>query len=131
TRSRRATPSTSTPALETETAMQARPLRSQIYLPVLRFGITDEDWGIVIAAGILGYAIPFLFGMKIGIVPLEMVSWIVAIGLSIFILNIPRRKSRPYWLKHVLQMKFLGPVSRKRLPGDVVARWLKTDREEM
>jgi len=44
--------------------MQARPVRSQIYLPVLRFGITDEDWGIVIAAGILGYAIPFLFGMK-------------------------------------------------------------------
>ena len=111
--------------------MQARPVRSQIYLPVLRFGITDEDWGIVIAAGILGYTIPFLFGMKVGIVPLEMVGWIVTIGLSIFILNILRRKSRPCWLKHALQAKSLGPASYRRLPNGSTARWLKTDREEM
>jgi hypothetical protein len=111
--------------------MQARPVRSQIYLPVFRFGITDEDWGIVIAAGILGYAIPFLFGMKVGIVPLEMVGWIITVGLSIFILNILRRKSRPCWLKHALQTKLLGPVSRRRLPGDPTTRWLKSNREEM
>ncbi len=111
--------------------MQARPVRSQIYLPVLRFGITDEDWGIVIAAGILGYAIPFLFGMKIGIVPLEMVGWIITIGLSIFILNILRRKSRPCWLKHVLQARLQGRVSHRRLPGDPATLWIKTDREEM
>jgi hypothetical protein len=98
--------------------MQPRPVRSQIYLPVLRFGITDEDWGIVIVVGILGYAIPFLFGMKIGTVPLEMVGWIVMAGLSILILNILRRKSRPYWLKHRLQARLMGSVSRRRLPMD-------------
>jgi hypothetical protein len=38
-------------------SMQPRPIRSQIYLPVLRFGITDEDWGIVLLAGVLGYAL--------------------------------------------------------------------------
>ena len=98
--------------------MQPRPMRSQIYLPVLRFGITDEDWAMVIAAGILGYAIPFLFGMKIGNVPLEMLGWIIMAGLSIFILNMLRRKSRPDWLKHTVQAWRMGSVSRRRLPMD-------------
>jgi hypothetical protein len=109
--------------------MQARPIRSQIYLPVLRFGITDEDWGFVIVAAILGYAIPFLFEMKIGNVPLEIVGWIVAAGLTIFILNIIRRKSRPAWLRHVIQAKLQGAVSRKRLPGNPMQAWLKQNQE--
>ncbi len=25
--------------------MRPRPIRSQLYLPIFRFGITDEDWG--------------------------------------------------------------------------------------
>jgi len=109
--------------------MQARPIRSQIYLPVLRFGITDEDWGFVIVAAILGYAVPFLFGMKIGNVPLEIVGWIVSTGLTIFILNIIRRKSRPAWLRHVIQAGLQGTVNRRRLPGDVVGTWLNQNRE--
>ena len=109
--------------------MQPRPVRSQIYLPVLRFGLTDEDWGIVIAAGILGYAVPFLFGMKIGNVPLELVGWIVTVGLSIFILNILRRNNRPGWLRHALQARMRSPVSRRRLPCDRTQRWLKEDQE--
>ena len=110
--------------------MQARPIRSQIYLPVLRFGITDEDWGFVIVAAILGYAVPFLFGMKIGNVPLEIVGWIVATGLTIFILNIIRRKSRPAWLRHVIQAGLQGTVSQRRLPGDAARAWLKSEEKE-
>ena len=109
--------------------MQARPIRSQIYLSVLRFGITDEDWGFVIVAAILGYAVPFLFGMKIGNVPLEIVGWIVATGLTILILNIIRRKSRPAWLRHVIQARLQGAVSHRRLPGDAGRAWLKQDQE--
>jgi hypothetical protein len=109
--------------------MQQRPVRSQIYLPVLRFGITDEDWGFVIVAAILGYAIPFLFGMKFGNIPLEIVGWIVAMGLSILTLNIIRRKSRPAWLRHVIQAKLQGAVSRRRLPGGTTITWLKQDQE--
>lgn len=110
--------------------MQARPIRSQIYLPVLRFGITDEDWGFVIVAAILGYAVPFIFGMKIGNVPLEIVGWIVATGLTILILNIIRRKSRPAWLRHVIQARLQGSVSRRRLPGDTACAWLKSEEKE-
>ncbi|MCI0390774.1 MAG: hypothetical protein MOB07_18670 [Acidobacteria bacterium] len=109
--------------------MQARPIRSQIYLPVLRFGITDEDWGFVIVAAILGYAIPFMFGMKIGNVPLEIVGWIVTTGLTILILNIIRRKSRPAWLRHVIQARLQGAVRHRRLPGNVGRAWLKQNGE--
>lgn len=109
--------------------MQPRPIRSQIYLPVLRFGITDEDWGFVIVAAVAGYTVPFLLGMKVGNVPLEIVGWIVAAGLTILALNIIRRKSRPAWLRHVIQARLQGAVSRRRLPGDAARAWLKQDQE--
>ncbi|MGE0128991.1 MAG: hypothetical protein AB7U82_13005 [Blastocatellales bacterium] len=109
--------------------MQPRPVRSQIYLPVLRFGITDEDWGFVIIAAVLGYAVPFLLGMNAWNVPLEIVGWVITMGLTILSLNIIRRKSRPAWLRHVIQAKLQGEVSRRRLPGASVAAWLKQDQE--
>jgi len=109
--------------------MQPRPIRSQIYLPVLRFGITDEDWGFVIVAAVAGYAVPFLLGMKVGNVPLEILGWVVAAGLTILALNIIRRKSRPAWLRHVIQARLQGAVSRRRLPGDTGRAWLKQDQE--
>lgn len=106
-------------------------MRSQIYLPVLRFGITDEDWGVVILASVLGYAIPFLFGMKFAGIPIEMVGWLATMLLSVGTLNILRRKSRPCWLKHTLQARLQGRVNRRRLPSDAVTQWLKTDRGGM
>lgn len=60
--------------------MQQRPIRSQLYLPVLRFGITDEDWGVVILASIAGYAIPFLLGWKIYSIPAELIGWLLLMG---------------------------------------------------
>jgi hypothetical protein len=106
-------------------------MRSQIYLPVLRFGITDEDWGVVILASVAGYAIPFMFGMKLAGIPLEMVGWLATMLISVGALNVLRRKSRPYWLKHNLQARLQGRLNRRRLPGDAVTQWLKTDRGEM
>ena len=105
--------------------MQARPVRSQIYLPVLRFGITDEDWGVVVLASILGYAVPFLLGWKINNVPLELVGWLIVMGLSIGVLNLVRRKNRPAWLRHVLQAKLHGAISRRRFHHERAANWLK------
>jgi hypothetical protein len=93
---------------------------------VLRFGITDEDWGFVIIASILGYAVPFLLGLKVSGVPLEMIGWLVTMSLSVITLNIIRRKSRPLWLWHVIQAKLQGKVSRRRLPGESSAPWLQT-----
>lgn len=112
-------------ALATNEAMQQRPVRSQIYLPVLRFGITDEDWGLVIVASILGYAIPLLFGLKIAGIPLELLGWLITMSLSAIVLNIIRRKSRPAWLWHVIQAKLQGNISRRRLPSESGPAWLK------
>ena len=109
--------------------MQPRPVRAQIYLPVLRFGITDEDWGLVIIAGVLGYAIPVLFGMQFAGIPLEMIGWLITMSLSIAGLNIIRRKSRPAWVKHVIQARIQGPISRRRMPGEAAPDWLKQDQE--
>ena len=105
--------------------MQARPVRSQIYLPVLRFGITDEDWGVVILASILGYAVPFLMGWKVNNIPLELVGWLIVMAVSIGVLNLVRRKNRSAWLRHVLQAKLQGSISRRRFHHERAADWLE------
>jgi len=109
--------------------MQPRPVRSQIYLPVLRFGITDEDWGITIIAGVLGYAAPLLLGLEYAGIPLELIGWLITMCSSVITLNIIRRKSRPAWVRHVIQAKMQGPISRRRLPGETAPDWLKRDQE--
>jgi hypothetical protein len=105
--------------------MQPRPIRSQLYLPVLRFGITDEDWGLVILASVIGYGIPFLLGWKIYAIPAELIGWLIAMGCSVLILNLIRSKSRPGWLKHSWQAHRQGRVQRRWLPTDSVVHWIK------
>ena len=104
--------------------MQARPTRPQIYLPVLRFGITDEDWGFVILAGIAGYAVPFLLGLEVNHIPVELIGWVVMMGASILVLNLIRKKNRPGWLKHTMQSRLRGKRSRRYLPNETSADWL-------
>jgi hypothetical protein len=107
--------------------MQQRPVRSQIYLPVLRFGITDEDWGFVIVASLLGYTVPLLFGLKYAGIPLELVGWLITMCSSVVTLNIIRRKSRPAWVRHLIQAKMQGPISRRILPSETAPDWLKLE----
>lgn len=98
--------------------MQARPIRAQIYLPVLRFGITDEDWGFVILAGVAGYAVPFVMSWSIHRIPAEIIGGVAAVGLSILALNIIRKQSRPGWLKFTLRAHLRGSIARRHLPGE-------------
>jgi hypothetical protein len=107
--------------------MQPRPIRSQLYLPILRFGITDEDWGFVILASVIGYAAPFALGLEVYHIPAELIGWVVMMGASVLALNLIRRKSRPGWLKHTLRSGLLGRVKRRWLPGEVAPDWLKTE----
>lgn len=104
--------------------MQSRPIRSQIYLPVLRFGITDEDWGFVLLASVLGYAVPFIFNLRIYHLPAELLGWLITMGLSILILNLIRRNHRPGWLKHTVQWRMRGRVRRRWLPDEIHPAWL-------
>ena len=102
--------------------MQQRPIRSQIYLPVLRFGITDEDWGFVILASVVGYAVPFLCGWKLWHIPAELVGWIATMGLSILALNLIRKQSRPGWLRFTLKARLRGRIMRRSLPYEFAPR---------
>ena len=104
--------------------MRTRPIRSQLYLPILRFGITDEDWGFVILASIAGYAVPFALGIEVFHIPAELIGWGVMMGASVLALNLIRRKSRPGWLRFTLQVWLRGRVSRRWLPGERQSDWL-------
>ncbi len=107
--------------------MQQRPIRSQIYLPVLRFGITDEDWGFVILASVAGYAVPFLLGLKIYRIPAELVGWLITMGLSVLTLNLIRKQSRPGWLRHTVQARLQGRARRRWVCDEPHSRWLITE----
>ncbi|MGE0133120.1 MAG: hypothetical protein AB7U82_34010 [Blastocatellales bacterium] len=109
--------------------MRQRPIRSQLYLPILRFGITDDDWGIVIIASVTGYAAPFALGLEFYHLPAELIGWVVMMGMSILALNIIRRKSRPGWVKHILRAKLRGKVHRRWLPGECQPEWLVVNRK--
>lgn len=104
--------------------MQTRPIRSQLYLPILRFGITDEDWGVVILASIAGYAIPFALGIEVLHLPAELIGWVGMMGLSVLALNLLRRKSRPGWLRFVLQAQMAGRLRRRWFPHETQPDWL-------
>jgi hypothetical protein len=104
--------------------MRARAVRSQIYLPVLRFGITDQDWAYVLLAGSLGYSVPFLLGLQLYGIPLELWVGIIASLFSVAALNMVRVGRRPQWLKHVIQGMLKGEIARRRLPGEASPPWL-------
>lgn len=100
--------------------MRQRPVRSQIFLPLLRFGITDEDWGAVILSGVLGYCLPFALDLKLGGLPLELPSAVLSAGGATLFLNWLRRRSRPGWLRHRARAALGGQGERRLLPVDDV-----------
>ena len=102
--------------------MRPRPIRSNIYLPVVRFGVVTSDWKFVLAATILGYAIPFWLDLKLWRVPLELWTGILAAVVSIAFFNFVRIGRRPFWLQHHLRAATENPRNRRTLPRDQVRR---------
>lgn len=98
--------------------MRPRPIRSQIYLPVRRFGVVDTDWKFVIFFTMLCYTIPFLLDMRIMNFPLEIWSTIIGLIAIVAFFNFIRIGRRPFWLQH--QLKALTKSSRQRqiMPAD-------------
>ena len=45
--------------------MRVRPVRPNIYLPVVRFGVADSDWFSVLLISCAGYLAPIPFGITI------------------------------------------------------------------
>lgn len=83
--------------------MRARPIRPNIYLPVVRFGVADSDWFTVLLISCAGYLAPVPFGVTLLYVPLQMWTWLIATAGSIAFFNYIRIGRRPYWLQHKLR----------------------------
>ena len=102
--------------------MRPRPIRPNVYLPVVRFGVVSSDWKFVLAATLAGYTIPFLFGLKLWSVPLELWTGLTAAAASIAFFNYARIGRRPYWLQHRLRAIVENPRCRRALPCDLSGR---------
>ena len=80
--------------------MRARPVRPNIYLPVVRFGVADSDWFSVLLISCAGYLAPVPFGITVLYVPLQMWTWLLATAGSIAFFNYIRIGRKPRWLPH-------------------------------
>src|SRR5215468_3879984 len=108
--------------------LRSRPVRSQIYLPVTVFGVVSSDWKFVLGAGLLAYTIPYLFDLKLWKIPLELITTVLAIVVTIAVMNLIRVGKKPHWLQHQLRALIRHTEHRRRLPTDTVRggrHWIK------
>src|SRR6266566_1933613 len=97
--------------------MRARPIRPNIYLPVVRFGVADSDWFSVLLISCTGYLAPVAFGITILYVPLQMWTWLIVTAGSIAFFNYIRIGRKPYWLPQKLKALCLHHRQYRALPN--------------
>ena len=97
--------------------MKPRPVRPNIYLPVVRFGVADSDWLSVLLISCASYLAPVPFGITILYVPLQMWTWLLATAGSIGFFNYIRVGRRPDWLPHKLKSIWLHHQQYPALPN--------------
>ena len=98
--------------------LRPRPVRSQIYLPVTVFGVVSSDWKFVLASGLVAYTIPYTFDLKIWKIPLELITTLLAMLVTVSVLNLIRVGKKPHWLQHHLRALVEPDQRRRRLPTD-------------
>lgn len=97
--------------------MKLRPVRPNIYLPVVRFGVADSDWLTVLLISCASYLAPVPFGITVLYVPLQMWTWLLATAASIAFFNYIRIGRRPYWLPHKVKSIWLHHRQYPALPN--------------
>ena len=97
--------------------MRARPVRRNIYLPVVRFGVADSDWFTVLLISCASYLAPVPFGITVLYVPLQMWTWLLATAGSIAFFNYIRIGRKPYWLQHKVKALFLHHRQYRAIPN--------------
>ena len=97
--------------------MKLRPVRPNIYLPVVRFGVADSDWLSVLLISCASYLAPVPFGLTALYVPLQMWTWLLATAGSIAFFNYIRIGRRPYWLPHKLKTIWVDHRQYPALPN--------------
>ena len=97
--------------------MKLRPVRPNIYLPVVRFGVADSDWLSVLLISCASYLAPIPLGITVLYVPLQMWTWLLATAGSIAFFNYIRIGRRPYWLPHKVKSIWLHHRQYPALPN--------------
>ena len=111
-----------------EQHMRSRPVRPNIYLPVVRFGVVVADWKYILMATLIGYLVPFFFRLKSGNVPLWFVTGLISAALSYGFFRYAKVGRRSHWFQHSSRALFEGSVARRTVPEDRNApatRWLR------
>jgi hypothetical protein len=97
--------------------MRLRPIRPNIYLPVVRFGVADSDWFTVLLISCAGYLAPVPFGITLLYVPLQMWTWLFVTAGSIAFFNYIRIGRKPAWLPHKVKAVFYHHRQYRALPN--------------
>ena len=97
--------------------MRVRPVRPNIYLPVVRFGVADSDWFSVLLISCAGYLVPVPLGLTVLYVPLQMWTWLLVTAGSIAFFNYIRIGRRPNWLNHKIKSLFLPHRQHRAIPN--------------
>jgi hypothetical protein len=97
--------------------MKLRPVRPNIYLPVVRFGVADSDWLSVLLISCASYLAPIAFGVTVLYVPLQMWTWLLATAGSIAFFNYIRIGRRPHWPPHKVKSIWLHHRQYPALPN--------------
>ena len=97
--------------------MRSRPVRPNIYLPVVRFGVADSDWFTVLLISCTGYLLPVPFGITVLYVPLQMWTWLLVTAGSIAFFNYIRIGRRPRWLPHRMKALFFHHRHCRSIPN--------------
>jgi hypothetical protein len=97
--------------------MKLRPVRPNIYLPVVRFGVADSDWLPVLLISCASYLAPIPVGVTLLYVPLQMWTWLLATAGSIAFFNYIRIGRRPYWLPYKVRSIWLNHQKYPALPN--------------
>ena len=92
--------------------MRLRPVRPNIYLPVVRFGVVASDWKYVLVVTLISYLVPFFFRLKVGNVPLWFVTGVVGAGLSYSFFRYTKVGRSPYWFQHSVRALLDGRTAR-------------------
>jgi hypothetical protein len=106
--------------------MKLRPVRPNIYLPVVRFGVADSDWFSVLLISCASYLAPVPFGITVLYVPLQMWTWLLATAGSIAFFNYIRIGRRPYWLPHKVKSIWLHHRQYPALPNGKKRRFRRS-----
>lgn len=102
--------------------MRQRRVRSQIYLPIVRWGVNDEDWTAVYIIALSGYAVPFALDVNYRGFPLAILFGPAAFVGAVLFFNWTRRGRRGRWLQHVVKSWFTPARRRRRTPRDAYSR---------